>query len=114
MLLALDFDNTFLLDPPLWSAFLRVAHAGGHRAIMVSCRTTRDDNYELLRGTLTHYGAAEYVEEVICTNHSPKRAAAEARGFLVDVWIDDIPEVIGAKDAAEVAELERRFHVPTT
>jgi hypothetical protein len=114
MLIALDFDKTFLLDPSLWAAFLRVASANGHRAIMVTCRSPRDDNRELIREALMTHLAADYIEKVICTGHHPKRAAAEASGFKVDVWIDDVPEVIGARDMHEVLEIEGRFHVPTT
>jgi hypothetical protein len=114
MLLAIDFDRTFMLDPPLWGAFLKALVLSDHRAIVVTCRTAREDNYELIRDALARAGALHSVEDILCTSHRPKRTFAVACGYQVDVWVDDIPEVIGARDEAEVREIEARFHVAST
>lgn len=109
MLFALDFDKTFTRDPGLWVEFLRGAHARAHRVVIISCRSHRKDNYTIIHELLTSWSAANYVDDVICTGHQPKRQAAAACGHMVDIWIDDAPETIGAKDADEIAEIEKRF-----
>jgi hypothetical protein len=47
MLIALDYDGTYVSDPPLWDRFIASARASGHRVFIVTmrfpsgCRTGR-------------------------------------------------------------------------
>lgn len=83
MLIALDYDGTYTADPELWLAFVRTAHASGHRVICATMRTpseVADMDPRLLASV-----------EVVCTHRQAKVTALRDRGVAPDVWIDDSP-----------------------
>ena len=83
MIIALDYDDCYTRDPQLWEAFVSLAYARGHRVI---CVTARD-----LNNQIPSFPGGE----IVYAGRQPKRAAAEAAGYKVDIWIDDMPEMVG-------------------
>lgn len=84
MLIAIDYDDTFTRDPHGWREVMRIMRARGHEFVCVTGRCSPPEPHEPVIPC-----------EIVCTDGAPKRAAAQHRGFMVDVWIDDVPELIG-------------------
>lgn len=110
----MDFDRTYSRDPGLWRQFMSYAVGRGHQVVIVTCRTDRPDNRELLRKEFASREALKFITDIVFTEHRPKRREAEARGYQIDIWIDDVPEVIGAADTHAVRKIEERFNIPVT
>ena len=85
MMIAIDYDDTFTCDPHLWRLFIGNALDLGHQVVCVTMRRhpPHDDEPKLPN------------IPIVCTAGLQKRAAAQVAGFMVDVWIDDMPEAIG-------------------
>ena len=86
MNIALDYDDTYTRDPKLWDLFLGYAKARGHRVFFCTCRGPNpDENRDMIipSGIECYY-----------TNGASKRPFMYDRGIMVDVWIDDMPEMI--------------------
>lgn len=86
MIIAVDYDNTYTADPELWDDFIKSAIVKGHTVI---CVTARTENI----GEPVKESIGQLVP-VIFTGGQPKRAASLKRGYKVDVWIDDMPQII--------------------
>ncbi len=90
MLLGLDYDHTYSVDPEGWNAVVKLLEARGHRFVCVTSRAFppgRHDDREPVPPM-----------PVVCSGHIFKRKAALAAGFPVDVWIDDCPSTIEPGD----------------
>lgn len=89
MKIALDYDNTYSLDPEFWSNFALGANLYGHEVKIV---TIRDDRYD----RTAPLEAVERQLPVIYTRGVAKRwyLTHFGNGFIPDVWIDDKPESI--------------------
>lgn len=86
MKIALDFDNTYDRDQPLWDRFIADCKQHGHTVIIVSCRRDTEENREIVKVP----GCTS-----ILTSLAPKRLYCEqTRGCKFDIWIDDLPETI--------------------
>ncbi len=98
MILGLDWDETFTADPELWAAFVRIAGRRGHRVVIVTYRYPRHvgDIRRMLRRLRLRV-------PLLATSRRPKRPYALAHGFDVDVWIDDLPELIPKIDGRVLA-----------
>lgn len=83
MLIALDYDGTYTVDPALWDGFITAARLRGHEVHLVTMRA----DFEPVR-----LGA--HVDRVHYTNRKAKRQYMQARGLAVHVWIDDMPDFI--------------------
>lgn len=82
MIIAIDFDNTWTADPPLWRAFAADAKKRGHDVIIVTARNGWSEDMErYFDGELPIY----------FTHNNLKRPFMEALDIAVDVWIDDVP-----------------------
>jgi len=82
MLVALDYDGTYTLDPRFWDQFIRHAQDHGHVVVCVTMRYP-----------------SEPIEmpcqlEVIYTSRVAKAAFMANIGRKVDIWIDDSPHWI--------------------
>lgn len=86
MLIALDFDATYTLDPDLWNEFIDKAISRGHKVI---CVTMRYD-YE---GTLLKKTIGKKCD-IIFTNRKAKRPFLLNKKIKPNVWIDDEPKWI--------------------
>jgi len=91
--IALDFDRTFTGDIDFWRGVVADAVARGHRVLCVTGRT----DSAVSRAEIGRVFGPHVFSQLTCCifcNHRPKRPAVRARGYVIDVWIDDLPENI--------------------
>ena len=87
MLICLDYDNTYTLDPQFWDGFIIVSQARGHSVMVATMRSQ-------LEGKMVEVDLASKVDNIIFTDRKAKRPYLKKLGIFPDVWIDDIPEFI--------------------
>lgn len=88
MLISLDYDDTYTVDPEFWQAVVALGIAHGHRFV---CVTGRHEPPDPLREPPLPKGVP-----IVCTSGTPKYRAAKRKGYEVDVWIDDMPGTVDA------------------
>ena len=81
MRIALDYDNTYTADPPLWDLFITQPAQRGHQVVCVTMRHP-------------HEPAPIANCDILYTGRKAKRAWASSLGMEFDIWIDDSPEYI--------------------
>lgn len=91
MIIALDFDNTYTLDPPTWDDFIRLMYDSGHVVKIVTVRHEYWDAHPLLDRLEEEFGVRVYY-----TDGRAKKEYMEGRDIKIDVWIDDRPQTITA------------------
>ena len=101
MIFSLDFDDTYTKDPEFWDEFVRLAHTKGHTVYCVTFRFQHE-----LQKLWESIGQVIGEHMVIATSHQSKRVHMERLNIQVDVWIDDLPELI-------VDPINTRFYDPT-
>lgn len=82
LVVSVDYDDTFTLDPSMWRKIIEIIEASGH---VVVCCTFRKEHDEI----------TDFPGEVFYTGGLPKAQFMEDAGVPVDIWIDDWPELIG-------------------
>jgi hypothetical protein len=89
MKIAIDYDDTYTRDPLMWNWFVAQARERGHEVYCVTARS--EQSLDEVRFTL-----GQHLEpgNVVGTNHKAKRKFMADRGIMIDVWIDDQPEMI--------------------
>lgn len=90
MIIAIDFDQTYTADRPMWDNIIRVMKSCGHTVYCVTCRDEWDTGSE--QNGIPRI--AKYVDEIFMTNGQAKIPFMEEKGYHVDVWIDDTPATI--------------------
>lgn len=100
MKLALDYDDTYTLDPEFWDVFLSNARHRGHKVYIVTMRYPEE---------AVHEYASMRADRVVYTSRKAKRPHLRALGLEIDVWIDDSPEFVlfDANDAT-LADLHHK------
>lgn len=90
MIISIDFDQTWTQDPEAWRMFARLLAGRGHTVIVTTNR------YDLPLVSHEVYAAVgtRAVRDIIFAGPKPKRQAARERGYHVDVWVDDMPEMV--------------------
>jgi hypothetical protein len=87
MIIAIDFDDTFTVDPRTWRSVISTLQAAGHTVICATARSHSEANERDL-------SAATGVKVVFCGIEVCKRHACAWAGYEVDVWIDDTPSAV--------------------
>lgn len=112
-LIALDFDRTFTSDVEFWRFFICMATRRGHDIICVTGRApTPTGRLELL--TVMGEQTVKLLKDLIFCDHAPKRQRTLDLGYRVDIWIDDLPEGVGAADRNVFKMLEELYPVCET
>jgi hypothetical protein len=86
MIIAIDYDGTYSINPELWNQIINLFMDAGYSVICVTGRTK-----ELGQPVLDSIGK---LVPVIFAGGLPKREACKNRGYNVGIWIDDMPEMI--------------------
>jgi hypothetical protein len=112
-LISIDFDRTFTSDVEFWRFFIYQAWRRGHEILCVTGRTDTPYSRKELNAV---FGAStrSRLKDIVFCDHAPKRARTLALGYKVDIWIDDLPEGVGATDASVFRKLEDLFPVCET
>ena len=89
MKIALDYDQTYSLDPWFWNQFIFLCECSGHDVRIVTIRDPKLDRIDKLQ-------ELEKKVQVIYTNGVAKKwfLSHFGEGFTPDIWIDDKPESI--------------------
>jgi len=84
VLIALDYDETYTVDPEFWDLVICAAKYRGHDVICATMRHAHEgeDVVEALRGK---------VEKIIFTGRKAKHDFVQRAGYYPSVWIDDSP-----------------------
>ncbi|HVI42717.1 MAG TPA: hypothetical protein VM577_19085 [Anaerovoracaceae bacterium] len=88
MIIGIDYDGTFSADPEGWSQVIQLMQSRGHKVV---CVTGRSDEGEW--GEQVKKGINGLIP-IVFAGSEWKREAAKAKGWDVNVWIDDNPEYI--------------------
>lgn len=89
MKIALDFDQTYTLDPDCWDDIICGFYNCGHEVCIVTVRHPYWDAHPLLDELKAVYGV-----NIIFTDGKAKKAFCEELGINIDVWIDDRPQTV--------------------
>ena len=89
MNLSLDFDDTYTRDPQMWDNFIRLAQLSGHNVYLVTARTP-EQGEEVLNSV----GKVVGRDRCYFTSMQGKRKYMWANKIRIDVWIDDMPDMI--------------------
>jgi len=83
LLIGIDYDETFTADPRAWRETMAVLRRHGHEFICVTRRNQppADDEPPIPCA-------------IVCAGDQWKKVAAERAGYSVDIWIDDLPQLI--------------------
>ena len=87
MLLALDYDECFALDPLGWQDALETFKAHGHSVVGVTMRYEREKEDM----SPLYFGVCE---KVYFTGRLGKRKFLENLDVYPHVWVDDTPEFV--------------------
>jgi hypothetical protein len=92
LIIAIDYDATYTLSPDLWDHIIGLFQESGHTVI---CVTGRSNDGIMSQPVLDSIGK---LVPVIFAGPEWKRDAALKRGYKVNVWIDDMPEMIAKQN----------------
>lgn len=85
MIIAIDYDQCFTEDVPLWCSFINLAQQGGHTVYLVTARYYSGERVPWYPANV----------QIIYTNRKAKLPLLrDGFGIEVDIWIDDRPEFI--------------------
>lgn len=87
---AIDYDETFTLNPEMWLKVAELFHAYGINVYVVTYRydiNTESFDLEYLK----HY---DFIKGIVFTGRKGKDAFCKSLGIHIDVWIDDNPVTI--------------------
>ena len=86
--IALDYDGTFTVDPPMWLSFVKAAQDRGHQVYLITMRYDIPSEAEVVRSAMQ--GVIEDAK-IIFTGRKAKRKFVNAMEINIGIWIDDHP-----------------------
>lgn len=86
--IGLDWDNTYTADPMLWLGFIKEAQKR-HKVFIVTARPP--EHGDEIRKEMDPLGV-----EIIYCSGKPKIAVTGEAQVSIDIWIDDMPELLFA------------------
>jgi hypothetical protein len=86
---AIDFDGTWTADAESFQAFAAMLRERGHRVLIVTARVGGRGLGEV------YFHCEKHVDRILSSGAEYKREHCEANGERVDVWVDDMPGMIG-------------------
>ena len=84
---AIDFDGTWTADPEAFKEIAKILKLNGHRVIIVTARISGSGVVERECGA--------FVDRILFSGAEYKRDFCEKNGEKVNIWIDDMPGMIG-------------------
>ena len=97
MLIAIDYDETFTLDPGFWREVIALAEGRGHSCI---CATMRYPHEEI---PPEH---ARLFERVVYTGRKAKRPEVDKAGYYPSIWVDDMPWTVDRESLLSFEEAD--------
>jgi hypothetical protein len=91
MIIAIDYDGTYAADPNVFDEVIKLFLEAGHTVI---CVTGRDEGV-MGKPVLESIGK---LVPVVFAGPEWKREAALKKGYDVNVWIDDVPNMISPQN----------------
>lgn len=101
MIFGIDYDGTFSADPDAFRELVRGLKARGHICVLVTGRSDEGG-----WGDVVRMDVGDLMPIVFAANKWKEKAAL-ARGFKVNVWIDDNPESIRPANV-QMVEMRQR------
>lgn len=101
MLIAIDYDETFTLDPGFWREVIALAEGRGHSCI---CATMRHPHEEI---PSEH---ARLFERVVYTGRKAKRPAVDKAGYYPSIWVDDMPWTVDRESIYQTYQWDGLAH----
>lgn len=99
MKIALDYDQTYTLDPEAWDEFCDMMVDNGHEVYIVTARSPTLDNIDGILNT-------DYEIPIIYCDGVAKRFVCHHYYNLdIDVWVDDKPQSVDNNSAASKEQL---------
>ena len=90
MRISIDYDDTYTKDPLMWNWFAKSALDRGHEVYCVSAR-----GWQHMDDPKNTIGRIIGADNCFGTGMKPKKEYMwEAHKINIDVWIDDMPEMI--------------------
>jgi hypothetical protein len=91
MIIAIDYDGTYAADPETFDKVIKLFQEAGHTVI---CVTGRDGGAmgDIVRATIGQ------LIPIVFAGPEWKKVAAKNQGYNVDVWVDDVPNMISPQN----------------
>jgi len=99
--IALDYDETYTLDPTFWRAFIHTSLEAGHDVRIVTARSPTHDNID-------HIMIDRYydIPVIYCDGVAKRFVCHHFEAWDPDIWIDDKPQAVDNNSSATREWLE--------
>jgi hypothetical protein len=102
MNIALDYDGTMkrssqydITECKMWGDVIAAFKHVGHTVYIVTMRCgSTEDATEIAK--FLNLGRCSHVDVIFCGEKGLKRAVCKEQGINIDIWIDDMPDMIGS------------------
>jgi acid phosphatase class B len=84
--IAIDYDDTYTVDPDFWNEVIMSAQRRGHDVVVVTARPDTEETRCEMRAVFDMWEVVVHF-----SGDEPKADYARRNGLAVDVWVDDSP-----------------------